>query len=649
MNTPLPRSAARLLASFAKIRSAAATMLGTTSIGLCLGVTAWQVAHFSKIANVGTNDSIPRAEVLVFIAVSVAAAFAVCAAAHRLRGASRGVPFLASCDRFNRYASILSVAPIFLFLQAQPIGEKSPFFAIFACMAIGGIAVAWVYKTLSLAPPRGEGRRSGSQALPLALVVVFFAAYATALSRFHVMHHRNLGTDAWDLGLYINTMWRSLHGDLLGCSYLFEGTHASRHFDPILVLLAPMLLVHPAAETLLVFQAVWVASGAFPLYLIAKRRLGNPWYGVALAAVYLLHPAVHGPNMYDFHSLVIAGPLILWCVHLLDAGRMRSFLVVAGLLMLCREDMPVLAFLMGVYALINGKPRRYAVATLAASAVYGVVVNAWVMADAFSYAYYFDRVKAPGRSVASSILLSLLSNPIYMLQYMLSEPKLLYMLKLLAPALALPVFAGRKWVLFLCGLAVTAFGSRGCFFMISTQYSVWWLPFMLASVPTAIDNLSRGGLVAFFSVDPDRLRRALAVGAIFGAVAMSSLYGVFWPNPSFRAGYSEFDRSPTPQMLARYETIRKIDAMIPRSASVAATMRVATHFSVRNRAFCIGKKMRAGDVIDYAVLWDGDFKYKNAPELQKKQVQELRRSKEYELILEENGLFLYKRKGAGGG
>ncbi len=617
-------------------------MLGTAALGACLGLSCWQVLDFDRISDLGLNKSIPHLEVLAFAAVSLVAALAACAVARLLVARRRPFAFVDACRITNRYGAILVVVPGFLFLQAQPIGEDSPFFAIAACMALGAIGAVYAYRVL-IRGPRAAGHAPGA-ALPLLVLFAITVAHAVTLSCFHVMHHRNLGTDAWDLGLYVNTMWRSLHGDLLGCSFLTEGTHASRHFDPILVLLSPMLLIHPDAETLLVFQAAWVASGAFPLYLIARRRLGNPWYGVALAAVYLLHPAVHGPDMYDFHSLVIGGPLILWSICFLEAGATKRFLAAAALLMLCREEMPVIVCLMGIYGLASGKPWRPMAIAIAASAVYGIVVNAVVMADAYSYSYYFEKIRAPGQSVASSIAISLFTNPVYTIQYMLSEPKILYTLKLIAPALALPLFAGRKWVLFLFGLVVTAFGSRGCFFMISTQYSVWWLPLMLAAVPTAIENVSLSRLAAFLRVDGARLRPALAAGMLLSAVSMSSLYGVFWPNPSFRAGYSEFDRNPTPGMLARYETVRKIEAMIPREASVTATMRVAPHFSVRDRVWCVGKKMPNLDVIDYAVLWDGDFKYKNAPELQKQQVQALKRSKEYKLVLKENGLFVFKRR-----
>ena len=60
-------------------------------------------------------------------------------------------------------------------------------------------------------------------------------------------------------------------------------------------------MLSPRAETLLVLQSVWLATGVAPLYLLGKKRLGNPWFGVLLAATYVLYPALHGANLFDFH------------------------------------------------------------------------------------------------------------------------------------------------------------------------------------------------------------------------------------------------------------------------------------------------------------------------------------------------------------
>ena len=104
----------------------------------------------------------------------------------------------------------------------------------------------------------------------------------------------------------------------------------SAHFDPILLLLAPAYLIAPNAETLLIIQSVWLASGAIPLFLLASRVIRSSWVALVIAGAYLLHPALHGINMYEFHSLALVVPLLFWVVYLLERQRIVGYWVAPG-------------------------------------------------------------------------------------------------------------------------------------------------------------------------------------------------------------------------------------------------------------------------------------------------------------------------------
>src|SRR5262249_31404134 len=141
-----------------------------------------------------------------------------------------------------------------------------------------------------------------------------------------------------DLGLYDNILWHTAHGDLLGSSFLKGGHHNSAHFDPLLVAIAPIYALRPRSDTLLVLQVVWEASTLVPLYLLARSKLGNPAYAVGFAAMYALHPAVHGATLYEFHSLTLVCPLLVWLVYFLERGWYRAYALMLVPALLCRED-----------------------------------------------------------------------------------------------------------------------------------------------------------------------------------------------------------------------------------------------------------------------------------------------------------------------
>src|SRR5439155_12102520 len=122
------------------------------------------------------------------------------------------------------------------------------------------------------------------------------------------------------LGFYDNIFYQSIHGHPLGCSFVKTGYHGSSHFDPILVLLSPLYLVWPRAELLLVLQSVWLGSGVVPVYLLARAQRASRAAAIALATMYAVYPALHGANAYEFHSLTLAVPLVLWLLFFLETG-----------------------------------------------------------------------------------------------------------------------------------------------------------------------------------------------------------------------------------------------------------------------------------------------------------------------------------------
>src|SRR5439155_26752515 len=73
-------------------------------------------------------------------------------------------------------------------------------------------------------------------------------------------------------------------------SVLPAGTPLAVHFSPVLFLLLPIYAVFPSPVTLLVLKTIAVALGAFPVYLMGRRRFSNPWASVLGGGSFLLLP-----------------------------------------------------------------------------------------------------------------------------------------------------------------------------------------------------------------------------------------------------------------------------------------------------------------------------------------------------------------------
>ena len=141
-----------------------------------------------------------------------------------------------------------------------------------------------------------------------------------------------------------------------------EGDQISRlgaHFDPLVALLAPLWWLWPSPEMLLVVQAVAVALGAVPVFLLARKHLGTETAGLGLALVYLLYPPTQWLVVDDFHPVALAAPLLLGAIWFLDEDRLLPFALCAGAACLTKEQVGLTVAMLGVWhGVAHG--RRYA-------------------------------------------------------------------------------------------------------------------------------------------------------------------------------------------------------------------------------------------------------------------------------------------------
>ena len=75
-------------------------------------------------------------------------------------------------------------------------------------------------------------------------------------------------------------------------------------------------------------QAVAVALGAVPVFLLARKHLGSERAGLGFALVYLLYPPTQWLVVDDFHPVALATPLLLGAIWFLDEDRLLPFAAV---------------------------------------------------------------------------------------------------------------------------------------------------------------------------------------------------------------------------------------------------------------------------------------------------------------------------------
>ncbi len=185
----------------------------------------------------------------------------------------------------------------------------------------------------------------------------------------------------FDLGNMVQAVYNTAHGHVLeittGEIKPRQMSRLGAHVDPVLALFAVPWLVWPSPVMLLVLQAVIVATGAWPAYRLGARVTRDPGAGALLAGAYLLYPALGFLVLNEFHPVALATPLLLWAFVCIEEGRWLWALPFVVLAAACKETVPLVIGMMGVYFAIRKRSWRPLILTAVAAVYFAVAV--WVI------------------------------------------------------------------------------------------------------------------------------------------------------------------------------------------------------------------------------------------------------------------------------
>ncbi len=597
-------------------------------IGASPGLALWAFAHPSALAAL-VDNKLPQADRLALVAWAAVALLFVLLAyllvwvlRHRRNPA---LPFGEHVRSLNRYTFSAVALPCLAFLRYRTLETTAPFFTLTLIAVSAGCAAVLAYRVTTGSPRSlpevADAPRDIRRALPWVVTTAVGVTYALLLTRWSIMDHHNLLTNHLDLAIYDNIAWNMselLHGrgSFLGCSFCAEGTHASSHFDPILLLVGPLYALSPRAETILAFQSWWLALGVLPAHLLAARRLRLAWAGPLFAAVYALSPAVQGINMYDFHSLALAVPLILWVIYLCDAGGRWTYWVALALLLTVREDMAFLACLIAVYAALTRRP-LLGLSTAVVALCYLVVVKSFLMTstDLLIHGHFVDRYASmiPHKDEnLKGLALSLLTNPVFALKTLFTpEAKVFYYAAVLVPLLGFPLAARTKLVPAVYGVIFIGLADLKFHFSLYFQYSTVLVPALFAATPEGIARVASSSAARAWGLAPRRLAWASLIGMVVASGLASWKLGVMGDNAAFTGGFQPIVREPGEREVTQYWKLLSLVESIPSDGRVCATDRLTPHISNRKTATAFP---RCGDA-NYLLTWDAELPAKEKQRL----------------------------------
>lgn len=392
------------------------------------------------------------------------------------------------------------------------------------------------------------------------------------LAGYKTVQHLTFNTYAYDLGIRASILYNmAFQGrvwDSLNNLHGFSG-----HFHPISYLLAGLYWIWPNPLLLCLLQALAASAGLLLFVLLMDRLVEDKRKHVALIALFLANPFLHNVLCYDFHPEIFAIPLVLLFFFLMErsegynkdigvklnwggTGRGRPQgntkyllgLLPAFCLLALKEDMGLLVFSLGIYALAR---RKWLMGSLMA-----LVGLAWLP---FVLTLVIPHFHAQGQtplislhyqvlgSSSAEIMGTLLKNPWLVLTQVFARSETLVTIALLAASVGSLALARWEVLLVLPLLFAQLVSDYPHQMALTWQYSAGILPLL------------------FFSMIKGAGKVRVGIMWLLAALAIPSAVMRF-PNPFVQGVHTQ-----------RIRDTYRVIKMIPDTASVAVSNNLAPH------------------------------------------------------------------------
>src|SRR5579859_4606439 len=185
-------------------------------------------------------------------------------------------------------------------------------------------------------------------------LIVVTLVYSLEMCHQAILRYETFKATAFDLGNMDQVIWNTLHGRLFqftnqAIDWYGPPTRLAIHFEPVILPLSLLYAFHADPRILLVFQTLALTSGALPVFLLTRRYLPEwPVLAALMVAAYLLSPALLGLNIFDFHPVSLATPLLLYAILALTYKHYVWFLIACVLASMCKEDIPLSVAVLGI-------------------------------------------------------------------------------------------------------------------------------------------------------------------------------------------------------------------------------------------------------------------------------------------------------------
>lgn len=507
-----------------------------------------------------------------------------------------------------------------------------------------------------------------SEIILLIMVTLYSVAFSSLfLFRFHFF---GLHTDT---GSYEQSIWNTLHGNIMQSSlavtvYPFNSISSAgieiletidpfifstSHINIIAILFAPLYALFPYTDTLLILASVALASGAIPVYFIAKKELKNNSISLILAFSYLLYPALQAANIVDFNYLVFAVPFLLTAFYFFRTEHWKLYWIFVALSLTVRTEIALSIFFLGVMVFFYFKKRKVGLISMVIGlSAFLISFSALQSLPIPLFAGNFSIV-GQGAGI-TGVFNTLINNPKIIYDHVITLNTGKYLFQIFSHTGFLTFVNPFLFIISISDLAKNLLTTPDHARIMWNHYQLLLIPGVFISTIFSIKKILNR-----FPSKRNHVLFSIGVVLIFFALASNS---TFSPAPLISVDYP-FERIVVWQFLnfeccsdysdqnmyvrsfsEQFQSANKAIDMIPNESSVSSQDNFVAHLSKRSSLYLFPLYYNTTDYVLIMEKTEGWFSTGYLPqELQEKYISRLNNDGNHEIIFKENGLLLFKK------
>ncbi|MEH2197679.1 DUF2079 domain-containing protein [Nostoc sp.] len=435
------------------------------------------------------------------------------------------------------------------------------------------------------------------------------------------LRHLLFNSNALDLALF--DQWVYLISQYLPPISSFFGFHViGDHAAFILYPISLLYKIYPSEYWLFLVQALGLAFGCLPIYLLSLQAGLSIAYSRAISLSYLLYPALFNSNFFtDFRPESIAVPALLWAIWAAIEKCTYQLFLAIGLVLICKDSLSLTVIGFGVWLLLQNR-RVYGLGCILIGLFWYIFTIGYLTpflrgGQAGGVVFYASLGSSP-----KEIIINVFSNPNLILGKFLSPDALFYYFLLL-----LPVIIGLHWkqILFIIPalpmLLLNIFSDYAAQRDLAHHYSLPIFPFIIVWLIHSIKEYQQ-----------ENKRRWLKPKILIISAILSFL--VLAKYNFFVTRYL----SNLPNLHSLYTAV----SLVQTKESVLTTAKIAPHLAKRQTIKLINQEWKLekdNEIFKYILL---DL-INNKPEFNPDLIYQLRNSSSFKLVYEADDVYLFVR------